>query len=423
MNEEKFDVGSLTLNAHPMLKVKPKLRNEYFTVLDFLVSDISDTFVKHRLQKYFEALRVNRRSDTDIEELIENYILCAQKPWRKKYVYYILLDLYLIINNEVLFTEKKTFIESRLDSNRSQKLNLFLQDIYQRGISDIAGCGALGEEVKRNHDFTLMKTKTIIITANMSAGKSTLINALTGKNLMRTSQEVCTAHLNKVFSKPFEDDETDLISDTGSSVLDEETIRNIEEAEQVNICTFFRTCSDDLHRICLIDTPGVNSTFSTQHRELARNAIGTGDYDYVVCVLNANKLGTEEENEHLTWLAGNVDKRKIVFVINKLDDFHGRDDNIGESIANIKKDLKNLGFKEPIICPVSAYFALLLKKERYNDYMDEDEMDQLGLFKRKFSRDDFNLAKYYPCTTEETDKFTFFEQRSGIWGLEKILFN
>ena len=157
----------------------------------------------------------------------------------------------------------------------------------------------------------------------------------------------------------------------------------------------------------MIDTPGVNSTFSTQHRELARNAIGTGDYDYVVCVLNANKLGTEEENEHLTWLAGNVDKRKIVFVINKLDDFHGRDDNIGESIANIKKDLKNLGFKE----------------ERYNDYMDEDEMDQLGLFKRKFSRDDFNLAKYYPCTTEETDKFTFFEQRSGIWGLEKILFN
>ena len=45
----------------------------------------------------------------------------------------------------------------------------------------------------------------INVIATMSSGKSTLINALIGKPLARTSQEVCTGNLNYLYNKPFED--------------------------------------------------------------------------------------------------------------------------------------------------------------------------------------------------------------------------
>ena len=49
--------------------------------------------------------------------------------------------------------------------------------------------------------FVSQKERRVIVTANMSAGKSTLINALIGKPLARTSQEVCTGNVCYLFNK------------------------------------------------------------------------------------------------------------------------------------------------------------------------------------------------------------------------------
>ena len=47
----------------------------------------------------------------------------------------------------------------------------------------------------REQKFFELPIKTVLVTATMSAGKSTLINAIVGKRLMRTAQEACTGHI------------------------------------------------------------------------------------------------------------------------------------------------------------------------------------------------------------------------------------
>ena len=50
-----------------------------------------------------------------------------------------------------------------------------------------------------------MKPYNILITATMSAGKSTLINSLIGKNISLMQNMACTSKIHTIISKPLED--------------------------------------------------------------------------------------------------------------------------------------------------------------------------------------------------------------------------
>lgn len=56
-----------------------------------------------------------------------------------------------------------------------------------------------------NRKFITNEPIKVIITANMSAGKSTLLNALVGKKVNKTQNDACTAKIHKIVNKPFED--------------------------------------------------------------------------------------------------------------------------------------------------------------------------------------------------------------------------
>ena len=58
---------------------------------------------------------------------------------------------------------------------------------------------------QRNLQFRSKKPFTVMITANMSAGKSTFINALTGKHVCRSQNMACTSKINTIVNKVFED--------------------------------------------------------------------------------------------------------------------------------------------------------------------------------------------------------------------------
>ena len=144
----------------------------------------------------------------------------------------------------------------------------------------------------------------------------------------------------------------------------------------------------------------------------------------MIYVLNANKLGTEEEMAYLKWFVNNVDKDKVIFVLNKIDDFNVSEDNILESIEGVKKDLNLLGYDNPIICPFSAYFALLLKMKAFNEKLSDDEEDEYQLYVKKFSKPAYDLTKYYSNSTPEDgdSELMIMSKRCGLYGIEKILF-
>ena len=53
-----------------------------------------------------------------------------------------------------------------------------------------------------------------------------------------------------------------------------------------------------------------------------------------------------------------------------------------------------MGFENPIICPLSAYAAILAKKMLWNEFDDEDEQIEYAINRKRFSDDEYDLSKY-----------------------------
>lgn len=330
-----------------------------------------------------------------------------------EFLAYLFLHISAILNNDCLFENMIIYIRNIvLDKNRN-KLDYFLNEFLT------------GRLIIKKSDFRSLymafisnniHRKNIIITANMSSGKSTLINAIIGSKVAQSALEACTNNIIQYHNKLSDDlplydyrFNQDLIANNlkCNSPVNNETVRNI----------YFRSVYNKTY-INLIDTPGVNNSLDLNHKDMTLSFIMNESYDLLVYVLDCGKLGTNEEISYLSWIANNVDKNKVIFVLNKVDTL-SREDNLSESIIKIKNDLVKLGFRTPKIYPIMAYPALLFKLKSYNEQLDPDELDELELYKRKILRDSFGINTY--IHNKDETKLPFISN-TGILELEKIIF-
>lgn len=228
------------------------------------------------------------------------------------------------------------------------------------------------------------------VVATMSAGKSTLINALLGKKLMPSKQGACTATITKI-----QDDDDDAFKATAFdvnkteiehySVLDYKTMmalnKNPDISEvQVNGNIPFVT-SDEVSLV-LIDTPGPDNARDKKHGVVTAKALEQSSKMLVLFVMNGGKLHDEAQDAFLRRIAksmsvgGKQSKERFMFVINKLDAYDEEDDDIAnETIPDTVKYLEEMGIEDPNIFPAAAEPALLIR--RYLNTHDEDERAKL----------------------------------------------
>ena len=265
--------------------------------------------------------------------------------------------------------------------------------------------------------------KKIIFTANMSAGKSTIINAIIGKKLAKTAQEVCTGNVSYIYNKSFEDGHIHLIFDGSAINADREELLSNGCDKERYIFSYFNLIDKNDSRFCLIDTPGVNSSMNRQHGRITRNALDKREYDIIIHVLNAQQLGTDEEITHLRWIKNNIQDREVIFVLNKLDVFKAKEDDVDRSIALVRSDLKKIGFMDPIVCPISAYFAFLIKQKRIGVNLTEDDQDEYDLYAKKFNKPVYDLSRFYPeyQIKSDDDEATTLLKKCGFYGFETII--
>lgn len=424
-------VSSLLIDDHPMIHVKFKLKALYYSVLEYIVGQLDQSEeTMQRLDQYKTQLLKNKaykyNPKIDADNAIMSFIGSHALKWRKKYSYMLLCDIALICLDKKMTIQASRYFKRHLKENECKKIDDFLNGlIVNRKLgTEYYFLKNLPEQYYRNIEFLEEPEIKIVVTANMSAGKSTLINALTGKNMAKTAQEACTGALCYYLNKPFEDGRIHIHSGHASLDVSEDYIRSMGWQNEIFVASFFRSLDSKIRRIRIIDTPGVNSAVNRHHGEITKKMLMTEQYDKVVYILNANKLGTDEEISYLRWLRKNISPEKTVFVVNKLDDFKQADDNIKDSIVGVKSDLARLGYENPIICPLSAYFGYLLKRKYYKDELTEDEEDEHMLFCRKFKREMYDLSVYYDgVSMDPADNiFTEMEKRCGLYGLEKILF-
>ncbi len=291
-----------------------------------------------------------------------------------------------------------------------------LKSIHNYFVDKTSSLGKVGSSQIKHKElqehFLGASESKVLIVANVSAGKSTLINALVGYRISRTRTTVCTNRLIGIHNKLHNDGIT-------IKTFNKEYTYNYE-IEGVDVDSFieaafpFQSVLNNIS-INLIDSPGVNNVTDSTHREITERAIKKGDYDAVIYVSNCQYFGTNDEKLLLTTLKRHV-KRPIIFVLNQLDRFKSKEDSVKKMIGDYRDDLVRIGFEDPIICPVSSQAALLFK---INDsFLDEEDLDMKGSLKRKFERNFFDLQSY--ITDQPTQDLI---ERTGIVELEKTIVN
>ncbi len=260
-----------------------------------------------------------------------------------------------------------------------------------------------------NITFSRQPEKRILVVATVSAGKSTLINALTGYNFNRAKNGVCTTHLCKIHNKR----ECDGITFRRGAILNYDNEIDCHTSDDLYEVAFhFESTLGDL-RICLIDTPGVNNAIDTKHLHITSDAIKAQNYDCIIFISNGQYNGTKDEYRLLKLLKETTDK-PILFVLNHLDKFKSKVDDIGKMLRNYGNELIAIGFEKPMIFPISAQYAYLLRTEHN---LDEDEKDELDMMRKRFSNAYLDLKRY-------TGVFSLTElEKSGIIQLELAIKN
>jgi len=459
-----FFVESLDLREHPIKKSKERIRAEHYAVLAYIVNQITENaiskdshiciasneniaqikvsskeiqlstlkeYITKRLELYrkqFALKEVNTNLSTNTTkknsfQLVSAYV---SRPWRKKHRFWLMCDIALITLDHVMIKQAAEIIKNSLTKKQKEELDLLVSTLLD---VNIAACKfpsteQLISQYRMNYSFTKRSEQEIIVTANMSAGKSTLINALIGKPLTRTSQEVCTGNLCYLYNKPFEDGYVHLASPELNLDTNEDALRSYQWNGIISIASHFASIESTVPRLCIIDTPGVNATLYKEHGNIARNALSNLKYDKVLYVVSPTNLGTYAEIKHLKWIAENVPKEKIIFVLNKLDNYQCNTDSIEESIDGLRSDLMTIGFKEPIICPISAYFGILLKMKLTGKELTEDEQDEYALLSKKFNKPSYDLSRFYSgvqFNINDTNEIRL-SKSSGLYGLEKLIY-
>ena len=140
--------------------------------------------------------------------------------------------------------------------------------------------------------------------------------------------------------------------------------------------------------------------------------------------MNATQLGTNDEKCHLNTVKKEIGRTKVIFVINKIDQFLSEDDNLFDVIENQRRFLAATGFSNPIICPVSARAAYLVRKSKQEE-LTQIERRELDTYIDKF--DQHSMAKKKekhlkcPSLSRTTDESTELLKNCGFAYLEQII--
>lgn len=257
----------------------------------------------------------------------------------------------------------------------------FLRSVKSaQGIKRKVSCGSLsgkvaGNRVKCHRGKTLIERKTfnIAVVATMSAGKSTLLNALVGTSLLPTAHQACTSKIFFIEDVDGQKAPLGRIEKGGKfsrwRKVDSEVLSawNDSGASEIQIrkdVVGVPNLESGL-RLCLVDTPGPNNSLDISHTELTKRLLKGADFCQMLVVLDATSLATNDEHSLLKSVLEEANTRKIhpFFILNKIDLLKfSKEENPAVALAGINRYLSEMGFDSPTILPISAQVALTVRE-------------------------------------------------------------
>lgn len=246
------------------------------------------------------------------------------------------------------------------------------------------------------------KTKFILVAASMSAGKSSLINALLGKELLPAGNEATTSKIARITISTKTKPSAKAYSHSGSIVESTDTLCSEQistwnssdeiSAFDVVIPQSGQKLRSMLAGYTLIDTPGANNSRDERHKEQFINSIKAYPKSPILYVLNATQLGTTDDADIIRIMRETNPKRPVIFALNKVDTL---DEEKGETAKHYvylaQKYLDGIGYRNAQIIPLMAQSALIAKKSLNDVELRRYERNVLGAELARFRENPFHV--------------------------------
>ena len=306
-------------------------------------------------------------------------------------------------------------VESMAREAKKNGLNIELEHIPAKEVSDKeAAIDEIFDEIQAGpfdelkqpdvvNAFNMAKSSDfeVNVVATMSAGKSTLINALLRQKLMPAKQEACTATITEI-----KDNDADRfmakVYDTSGNLIQTypelsfeimDSLNSNPEVSKIHVEGNIPFVTSEDVSLVLVDTPGPNNSRDPEHKAATYRMLSESSKTVVLYILNATQLAVNDDYNLLSHVAdsmkvgGKQSRDRFIFVVNKLDDFKKGEDSIEAAITKVRDYLRDNGIENANIYPTSALTALNIRTIlAESDDDDDDEVYEAKGKVRKFIR-------------------------------------
>jgi GTPase Era involved in 16S rRNA processing len=277
-------------------------------------------------------------------------------------------------------------------------------------------------DIQDNFEAAVNSEFRIVIVAPMSSGKSTLINAILGRDLLPAVNQATTAVITEIKDN---DQMKDFLVNAddkyGNSVAKNERATkelisklnyrkdpNDPEGKKaliplVQIEGPIPNLPSDVLNTVFVDTPGGNNSQNNEHEAMMDEAINDENKSLILYVFNGAQLATNDSNIILQKIAnamqnsanGKQSRDRFLFVANRMDDFDVSKEPYEEVIEKtILKQLASNGITEPNLFLASAQTAKLIRMTENDEKLSETEEEDLEKLIKRFNRQTRMLSKY-----------------------------
>ena len=306
-------------------------------------------------------------------------------------------------------------VEAMTREAKKNGLNIELEHIPAKEVSDkVAAIDEIFDEIQAG-PFDELKQPDVVkafnmakssyfevnVVATMSAGKSTLINALLRQKLMPAKQEACTATITEI-----KDNDADhfmaKVYDTNGNLIQThpelsfeimDSLNSNPDVSKIHVEGNIPFVTSEDVSLVLVDTPGPNNSRDPEHKAATYRMLSESSKTVVLYILNATQLAVNDDYNLLSHVAdsmkvgGKQSRDRFIFVVNKLDDFKKGEDSIEAAITKVRDYLRDNGIENANIYPASALTALNIRTIlAESDDDDDDEVYEAKGKVRKFNR-------------------------------------
>lgn len=296
------------------------------------------------------------------------------------------------------------------------------------------------EEIEKAFNNAMNSDFEIVVIAPMSSGKSTLINAILGGDVLPAINQATTAvitrirdvdgkkgftvsavdrHGKELCKKGGEPATLKRLTELNGAIDPEDPEKKRALAKVISIEGDIKTLpAKGLHTV-FVDTPGGNNSLNEEHGAVMDEAIYDEDKSMVLYVFNGTQVSTNDNAAILKKIAdamkrstnGKQSRDRFLFVANRMDDVETEKESYEDMVATIKTSLAEVGITEPNLFLVSAQTAKLLRMRAAKAPFTESEDDQYDALCKKMTRESRQLYEYSSLTESQKGAFRVREKQ------------